>query len=221
MLTAQDKADIAAEVNVPVTDVQVNGTSVINNGVANIPIAGSDPGVVKVFGEAYGVQVSNGILATANATDAQVLCGSNSFRPIVPATQHSSTFYGLAKAAGDITQPTSNNAIGTYTENAQSKIHEMLDAPVTVSGTDPVISGKAGIRYVCGTVDTLTLTPPASGIIDVVFTSGTTPTVLTVTPPSGKTMLWPGWFNPSALDASAVYEINIMDGNRGAVMMWT
>lgn len=91
----------------------------------------------------------------------------------------------------------------------------------TVSGTDPVITGADNHRYVCGTCDTLTLTPPSSGIVDVVFTSGTTPTVLTVTPPSGKTMLWPGWFDPERLDASTTYEINIMDGVYGAVATWT
>lgn len=87
----------------------------------------------------------------------------------------------------------------------------------TVSGTDPVITGVDNHRYVCGTVDTLTLTPPSSGIVDVVFTSGTTPTVLSV--PS--TVKWPGWFDPSSLDASTTYEINIMDGVYGAVMAWT
>lgn len=86
----------------------------------------------------------------------------------------------------------------------------------TVSGTDPVIVGADNHRYVCGTVDTLTLTPPSSGIVDVVFTSGTTPTVLSV--PSG--IKWPDWFDPTALDASVTYEINIMDG-LGAVGKWT
>lgn len=87
----------------------------------------------------------------------------------------------------------------------------------TISGTDPVIVGADNHRYVCGTVDTLTLTPPSSGIVDVVFTSGTTATVLSV-PSSVK---WPGWFDPSSLDASTTYELNIMDGVYGAVAAWT
>lgn len=87
----------------------------------------------------------------------------------------------------------------------------------TISGTDPVITGVDNHRYVCGTVDTLTLTPPSSGIVDVVFTSGTTPTVLDV--PS--TVKWPDWFNPSALEASATYEINILNGTLGMVGIWT
>lgn len=87
----------------------------------------------------------------------------------------------------------------------------------TISGTDPVIYGRDNSRYICGTCDTLTLTPPSSGIADVVFTSGTTPTVLSV--PS--TVKWPGWFNPTNLNANTTYEINIMDGVYGAVTAWT
>lgn len=87
----------------------------------------------------------------------------------------------------------------------------------TVTGANPVIAGVANHRYMCGEVATISITPPASGIIDVVFSSGTTATVLTV--PS--TVKWPDWFDPSSLDASANYEINIMDGVYGAVMMWS
>lgn len=85
---------------------------------------------------------------------------------------------------------------------------------VTVSGTTPSITGVDGSRYICGTVSTITITPPASGCIDVVFTSGTTPALLTAT---GVT--WPKWFDATALEAGRVYEINIADGN-GAVMTW-
>ena len=86
-----------------------------------------------------------------------------------------------------------------------------------ITNTNPVIIGEDNHRYVCGTVDTLTLTPPSSGIVDVIFTSGTTPTVLSVP----NTVKWPGWFDPTSLDASTTYEINIMDGVYGAVMAWT
>ena len=85
---------------------------------------------------------------------------------------------------------------------------------VTVSGTTPSITGVDGSRYICGTVSTITITPPASGCIDIVFTSGTTPALLTAT---GVT--WPEWFDATALEAGRVYEINIADGF-GAVMTW-
>lgn len=222
ILTAQDKADIAAEVNVPVQDVQVAGTSVLSNGVANVPKAtASVPGVITVQSGGYGIWQDSGDLRISPATGNLLKEGNNSYHPIVPAYQHSSMFYGLAKAAGDSTQSSSSNAVGTYTESAKSAISQMLNAPVTVSGTTPSITAKAGVQYVCGEVSTLTIVVPESGCIDVIFESGSTPTVLTVTPPSGKTMEWPDWFDPDNLEANATYEINILNGTLGAVGVWT
>jgi hypothetical protein len=86
---------------------------------------------------------------------------------------------------------------------------------ITVSGSTPTITGESGKRYICGTVDSISITPPSTGIIDVVFTSGTTPAVLTA---SG--VVWPSWFDSTSLTASTVYEISIQDGY-GAVSKWT
>lgn len=91
---------------------------------------------------------------------------------------------------------------------------------VQVSGTTPSITALPGIRYVCGEVATLDITTPESGIIDVVFSSGSTPAVLTVTPPSGTTMKWANGFDPTALEANTTYEINIADG-LGVAASWT
>ena len=178
-------------------------------------------GVVKISGN--GLEMYNGGLRITKAADANVKTGTGTYSPIVPNTQHQSVFYGLAKAAGDTTQSASSNAVGTYTETAQSKIHEMLDAPVAVSGTTPTITGKSGIRYICGEVGTLSITAPESGCIDVVFTSGSTPTVLTVT--SAKTgvtaIKWMNGFDPTSLDADTTYEVNILDGELGVAGSWT
>lgn len=87
----------------------------------------------------------------------------------------------------------------------------------TVTGANPVIVAQAGHRYVCGEVETISITPPVSGICDLVFTSGTTPAVLTVP----NTVQWPEWFDPTSLAASTTYELNIMDGTLGAVGVWT
>ena len=90
------------------------------------------------------------------------------------------------------------------------------DDVITVSGTDPVIVAQQGARYICGEVATLTFTPSPSGICDVIFHSGSTPTVVelpsTVKFPGGKEL---------SIDADTTYEINIMDGIYGAVMAWT
>ena len=87
----------------------------------------------------------------------------------------------------------------------------------TVTGQNPVIVGEANHRYICGEVQTISITPPQMGIIDVIFSSGSTPTVLTVP----NTVKFPGDFDEEALDADTTYEINIMDGIYGAVLAWT
>ena len=104
--------------------------------------------------------------------------------------------------------------------NGWSDWHTMGDFVVTVSGTTPTINAQAGARYVCGKVATISIAPPASGCIDVVFQSGSTPTVLTITPPTGVTVKWANGFDPTSLEANATYEINIMNG-LGVAVSWT
>ena len=116
-----------AEVSVPVTDVEVNGVSVLSNGVAEIPIADdTNAGVVKVD-NSYGFRIDDtGILKAYAASDSTIKQGSNSYRPIASNHVHDAAFYGLAKAAGDATQAASNNAVGTYTDGAKAAIQTML-----------------------------------------------------------------------------------------------
>lgn len=85
----------------------------------------------------------------------------------------------------------------------------------TVTGSTPSITGVSNHRYICGTCSTLSITPPESGIIDVVFTSGSTATVLTVP----NTVTFPAWFDKANLEANVTYEINIADGY-GVVCKW-
>ena len=103
-------------------------------------------------------------------------------------------------------------------QDGVANIH--LPQTVTVSGTTPTIVGAADTRYICGEVATLDITLPASGIVDVVFESGSTATVLTITPPTGQTVRWANGFDPTALDANTTYEINIADG-LGVAASWT
>lgn len=118
----------SATVEVPVQDVQVNGTSVLQDGVANVPAAGlgTGLGLVKlVAGNGIGLS-GVGNLIIAAASDAAIKNGTNSYTPVAPSNQHSATFYGLAKASGDTTQSASANAVGTYTAEALVKIQKML-----------------------------------------------------------------------------------------------
>ena len=100
---------------------------------------------------------------------------------------------------------------------------DLADNTETVSGSTPSITGVAGNRYICGECSTLAITAPVSGCIDVLFESGSTATVLTVT--SAKTgvsaIKWANGFNPSSLDANTTYELNILDGEFGVVGKWT
>lgn len=200
-----------------VDDVQIDGTSIVDgNGVANVPAATNGSyGVVKPTAT-YGVSIVNGSLGLTLASDTEIKSGASVYHPLQPGRQHNSAFYGLAKAAGDSTQSASANAVGTYTEDAKSAISSMLSAPETVSGTTPTITAKAGVQYICGEVSTIDFTPSATGVCDVVFTSGSTPAVLTVP----NTVKFPSWFDPTSLDANTTYEINVLNGTLGAVMAW-
>lgn len=128
----------------PVQDVQVNGTSVLSNGVANVPIASSSyVGVVKT-NSTYGTTMqSNGSISTYAATQSDLKAANTSYRPVVPNSIHYATFYGLAKAAGDTTQSQSSNAVGTYTDSAIDKILAMLGVPALIGPTEGAQASQA------------------------------------------------------------------------------
>ena len=124
--------DVPSNDDIPtvnVDDVQINGTSIVSNGVANVPIGLNKAGAVQVSGNpAYGININGntGIITVASANDAEIKAGTLGQKPIAPQRQHMSTFYGLAKAAGDTTQSQSSNAVGSYTEDAKTAIRTML-----------------------------------------------------------------------------------------------
>ena len=207
-----------------VSDVQVNGTSVVTNGVANVPIAGNGVlGVGSTGGGEYGVNIrSDGAFCTVGASATLTKAGVNTYRPITPSMEDSATFYGLAKAAGADMKNVSGATVGVYPEAQKSAISEMLGGSVAVTGSTPTIAAKPGIRYVCGECSTLDIVVPATGVVDVRFESGSTATVLTITPPSGVTSVkWANGFDPASLDANTVYELNIADGELGVACAWT
>lgn len=85
---------------------------------------------------------------------------------------------------------------------------------VSVSGTAPVITAEANHRYVAGTVSTISITPPASGSCEVIFTSGSPAAVLTLP----QTVKMPDWWD--GVEADYTYDIIITDGVYGGVMAW-
>ena len=118
----------------------------------------------------------------------------------------------LATKASTATATASSD--GLMSSADKSKL-DAVGSIVTVSGTTPTITAESGVRYVCGEVATLDFTPCATGVCDVVFTSGSTPTIVTLP----NTVKFPdGAFTA---EANKTYEINVLDGVYGVVMAWT
>lgn len=114
-----------------VTDVQVNGTSVVSSGVANVPVmGGSTLGVAKTGTGLY--MTSGNALSINMPTDSDIKTGTQTGKVPNVANQGTYTFYGLAKAAGDTTQKASSNPVGTYTAEAKAAIQAMIGAGVEV-----------------------------------------------------------------------------------------
>lgn len=108
----------------PVTDIQINSSSIVNNNIADIPYGGRTiAGVIKV-GEGLTLG-TDGLVHTWKADDSQIKAGAASYRVITPGIQHTSVFYGLAKVAG-ADMASSSNVVGTYTSQAKGAIQKML-----------------------------------------------------------------------------------------------
>lgn len=102
--------------------------------VKNTDYATTDKGGVVKVNTLRGIGITNkGELLPVFASLDQIKAGQESFRVLVPASQHDATFYGLAKAAGDTTQSASNNEVGVYTDDAKTKIKSMIGVPTKTS----------------------------------------------------------------------------------------
>ena len=146
ILTAADKAEIAGMVETTVDDVQINGTSIVEDNIAKIPVAGEKLGAVKIGATQgrYGLRTNNeGNIFVEKAASSTVKNGAESYQPIVPATQHEAAFYGLAKVAG-YDERGSELTVGQYTDEAKAAIKSMLGVQdnivVNVTGTGEIRS---------------------------------------------------------------------------------
>ena len=109
--------------------------------------------------------------------------------------------------------PTQNSTKAITSGGVYSALNA-LESEVTVSGATPSITGVKNTRYICGTVTSISITPPNSGSIEVYFTSGST--AATVTMP--RTVFVPSGFDPNNLATNTKYKIKIVDGVYGEVM---
>ena len=128
---------VAVDLSNYLTDVQTNGTSIINNGVANIPVMSENNyGVAKILNDTdYGIKLNkigniSDVLTTSPASASQIKRAAASYNPIAPINEHYAVFYGLANAAGQ-NERNSELPIGQYTNEAKTAIQTMLDVPST------------------------------------------------------------------------------------------
>lgn len=85
-----------------ITDVQVNGTSVVTSGVANIPlISSSNFGVAKVSETSYGIGAySTGHIFISSAPENIIVAKASGYRPIVPSNLDIAIREGLGNYSG-------------------------------------------------------------------------------------------------------------------------
>lgn len=110
--------------SIPVTDVQANGTSILDDGVAKIPLASTTtPGLI-ILGTGLYKDASSEKTVVDYGSSTQIKQGvSNIGIPI--SRQHISAFYALAKLAGvDLANETVT--VGQYPDSAKVAIQKML-----------------------------------------------------------------------------------------------
>jgi hypothetical protein len=131
--------------NIPVEDVQINGTSIVTDGVANVPLATDGRYGAVMLGS--GFSSANGVINVDTATAQNAQDGASQRKVLTPYQQHRSTFYGLTKAAG-VDMASSSNPVGTYTDEAKIAIQKMLgiyEAPFRLIRTVTTVEGQTEV----------------------------------------------------------------------------
>lgn len=124
--TVEEMNAAIAAIEVPVDDVQVNGTSIVNNGVANIPVASAISLGVMSTNNQYGIDMYGQHPCISAAAVNKIKEGTDPWRPIVPDRLDSATFYGLAKAAGADMKNITPTTVGVYPDEQKGAIQDML-----------------------------------------------------------------------------------------------
>ena len=122
----------------PVQDVQVNGVSILQDGVANVPIGSQNtPGVFSINANNGITKDSNGKLVIQPCNGSDLKTGTNNRNPVTPLTAHTATFYGLAKAAGADMKDIANTTVGTYPDAQKEAIQSMLGITQMLAPENP------------------------------------------------------------------------------------
>ena len=133
------KANVSDIPEVPVQDIQINGTSILNNNVANIPVADANNlGAVKIRIGDNGLRIDgNGFLTTYPAMPVDIKTGIHQQRQPAVNRQHESTFYGLAKAAGADMKDIADTTVGAYPDAQKEAIQSMLGITQMLAPENP------------------------------------------------------------------------------------
>ena len=115
----------------------------LTNYVKNTDYATTIKGGIVQISTGGGLAVDNNKLRLDPASTIACKLGIYSYVSISPAHQHEAAFYGLAKASGDTTQSKSSNEVGNYTDEARTKIQNML-------GVQPKFELGNGLQLVDG-----------------------------------------------------------------------
>lgn len=182
-----------------------------------------------VWNEATEQFVTTGVAATGNGIASARLNSDYTLTLVFTDGSSFTTPISIRGATGNSgvyigdSEPTDPNQNVWINPSGGDDMQEIVDAVleqvpqtvvVTVTGTTPIISAEADHVYKCGELTTLSFTPCETGICDIIFTSGSTATVVTIP----NTVKFPdGAFSA---EANKTYEINVMDGVYGAVISW-
>ena len=133
---------IQGQLDEKVDDVTVNGTSIVADGVATIPLAvqNGDYGLVKLGPHTQGLQIdTSGYLKTFAATETNIDEKTNAFRPIAPNKLDYATKRGLAYNSLTLTDTEKGNACTwlnavNYTTNTGVNVAGLTKNVDTYSG---------------------------------------------------------------------------------------
>lgn len=129
----------------------------------------------------------------------------------LPATGNSvgDVYYVESASAGYIWITSTTHPNGYWEELGETidlSAYQLKPTVVNETGSAVIVTPANNTIYNCGELSSLTISnPPATGAYSIVFTSGSTATVLTT--PAGLVM--PDDFT---VEANARYEINVLDG---------
>lgn len=123
-------------------------------------------------------------------------------------------------ASGAATSAVNARLSETNTELLEQSVKNLALSGMTViedtTSTEVTLDAEPECRYIYGELVSLEITSfPGDGIVDIIFNSGTTPTILVLP----QTAIVPEWFDPTELAANTSYELSIVD-NRIITMEW-